>query len=378
MKKTIKGRNTADGNSIDIEVEDGLIQSIKPSAHEEELWLSPGLIDLQVNGYGGCDLNAETLTSDTVVLLAHKLSLLGTTTFLPTLITASEQKLLSAVEAIAQARRSSSLARHMIPCIHLEGPHISADDGYRGAHPRNDIRKPDIAEFHRWQNACDGLVGMVTMSPHFDNSVDYIRTLVTHGVLVAIGHTSATHVQIVAAVEAGARLSTHLGNGIALEVLRHPNAIWTQLGDDRLIATLIADSHHLPAETLKVMLRAKGSANCILVSDSVALAGMPPGGYTTAVGGCVLLSSDGRLTLEGSQLLAGAACPLRDTVLKAMRMCELPIAEAFKLATENPGKLLGRGQLRVGADADLIQFAIHPDSTILDLRMVMVQGQEQH
>ena len=377
MTKTIKGRNTATGTSIDVEVEDGLIRMIRPSAQEQELWLSPGLIDLQVNGYGGCDLNAETLTSDTVSLLAHKLSLAGTTTFLPTLITASEQRLISGLAAIAQARASSALARHMIPCVHIEGPHISADDGSRGAHRLDAIRPPDLTEFHRWQNACDGLVGLVTMSPHSDNSVDYIRALASQGVHVAIGHTSATHSQIMAAIEAGASLSTHLGNGIALQLPRHPNAIWTQLADDRLAATLIADGHHVPAETLKVMVRAKGPANCILVSDSVALAGMPPGKYTTAVGGRVVLSPHGLLTLRGSQLLAGAVYPLRDTVLKAMRMCELPMADAFRMATQNPGRIFGRGELREGADADLIQFAIKPGSTTLDLRMVMVQGQEQ-
>ena len=375
--RIISGRNPGDGQSIDIEVEDGSIRSIKRSAREHELWLSPGLIDLQVNGYGGYDLNAETLTAKTVIMLAHKLSALGTTTFLPTLITATQERLISALGAIAQARASSNLARHMIPCVHLEGPHISPDDGFRGAHSLSDIRKPDIAEFHRWQTACDGRVGMVTLSPHFDNSVDYIRTLVSHGVHVAIGHTSATHLQLVAAIEAGAKLSTHLGNGIASTLPRHPNAIWTQLADERLTATLIADGHHLPAETLKVIVRAKGTANCILVSDSVALAGMPPGEYTTAVGGRVILSPVGSLTLKNSLLLAGAVYPLRDTVLKAMRMCEISMADTFRMVTENPGRLVGRGQLRAGADADLIQFAIHSDSTTLDLRMVMVQGQQR-
>jgi N-acetylglucosamine-6-phosphate deacetylase len=375
--RIISGRHLDDGRSIDIEVNDGLIRSIKPSKREQELWLSPGLIDLQVNGYGGHDLNADMLTSDTIVTLAEELCSVGTTTFLPTLITASEQKLISALQAIAQARRSSHLARHMIPCVHLEGPHISAEDGFRGAHPVNDIRELDIAEFHRWQDACDGLVGMVTMSPHFHNSPHYISALVSHGVLVAIGHTSATHSQIMAAIQAGATLSTHLGNGIAAALPRHPNAIWTQLADDRLTATLIADGHHLPAETLKVMVRAKGAGNCILVSDSVSLAGMAPGEYTTAVGGRVILSSNGRLTLKGSELLAGATNPLRDTVLKAMRTCELPMADAFRMVTENPGRFIGRGKLCVGAHADLIQFAIRPDSTTLDLRMVMVQGREQ-
>jgi N-acetylglucosamine-6-phosphate deacetylase len=375
--QTITGRNVADGISIDVAIEDGLIQSIQPSAHPSELWLSAGLIDLQVNGYGGDDLNTDPLTADTVIQLAKKLAAVGTTTFLPTLITASEKSLLAALRAIAEARGKSSLARHMIPFVHLEGPHISPEDGFRGAHPIEHVRPPNVDEFDRWQHASGGIIGMVTMSPHSEHSVDYMKTLVSRGVLVALGHTSATRAQIEAAVAAGASLSTHLGNGIAQQLPRHPNALWTQLGDDRLTATLIADGHHLPTETLKVMVRAKGVSRCILVSDTVALAGMRAGEYTTPVGGNVTLSAHGRLTLSGSQLLAGAALPLRDTVLKVMQMCELNLADAFRMATENPGRFMGRGRLQVGAHADLIQFAIYPRSTSLDLHKVLLRGENQ-
>ena len=379
MKRQVfSGRNVSDGECIDVEVVDGVIQSIKLSTRPTDLWLASGLIDLQVNGYGGYDLNAEGLTTDTVKSLALALSSIGTTTFLPTLITASEQRICAALRTIAEARRNNLYTRHCIPFVHLEGPHISAKDGFRGAHPAEHIRPPDLAEFHRWQKACDGLVGMVTLSPHFAISADYIRALVSQGVRVAIGHTSATHAQIEDAVEAGATLSTHLGNGIAQALPRHPNALWTQLAADRLNATFIADGHHLPAEALKVMVRTKSPANSILVSDTVALAGMPSGEYTTPVGGWVTLSADGRLSLAGSLLLAGAALPLRDTVLKAMQMCELSLADAFRMVTANPGRFIGgRGVLRVGAHADLIQFAMQPESTSLEIQAVVVQGQTQ-
>src|SRR5260370_33365631 len=112
---------------------------------------------------------------------------------------------------------------------------------------------------------------MVTRSPHFPESVDYICAPVERGIHVSLGHTHASHQQIEVAVRAGARLSTHLGNGISLRVDRHPNPLWCQLAEDRLTASFIADGHHLPAETLRSMVRAKGLDRCRLGSDLVAL-----------------------------------------------------------------------------------------------------------
>jgi N-acetylglucosamine-6-phosphate deacetylase len=198
---------------------------------------------------------------------------------------------------------------------------------------------------------------MVTLSPHFNDSADYIAALVHRGVHVAIGHTHASPEQIAYAVDAGARLSTHLGNGVAQEIPRHRNPIWRQLADDRLTATFIADGHHLPLDALKVMLRAKGRERSILVSDSVALAGMPAGMYTTAVGGKVELRADGRLCMAGSDLLAGSTTSLAQCIGILVRMINIPLSDALIMATENPGRYVGsRGRLAVGARADLVRF----------------------
>lgn len=171
------------------------------------------------------------------------------------------------------------------------------------------IRPPDLAEVARWQQAPGGLVGMVTLSPHFEGSVKYISRLTVQGVHLSIGHSHASADEIRKAVDAGARLSTRLGNGIAGTIPRHPNPIWTQLSEDRLTATMISDGHHLPADTLKAMVRAKGIGRSILVSDAVALAGLRPGTYDAPIGGKVELRSDGRLGLLGTERLAGAVLP---------------------------------------------------------------------
>ena len=372
----LTGRSPEDGRPIKLTVKDGCVQSIESNQHDDQAWLAPGLVDLQVNGYGGDDLNGDVLHPDVVVSLTNKMVAMGVTTYLPTIITASEQKIVAALCAIAEARRSSTLVKQLVPSVHVEGPHISAEDGYRGAHPREHVRAPSLTEFDRWQSACGCLVGMVTMSPHYANSAEYVAGLVARGVHVAIGHTAASPEQIRSVVDAGARLSTHLGNGIARQLPRHPNALWTQMAEERLTATLIADGHHLPAETLKVIVRAKGVPRSILVSDTVALADMPPGAYETPVGGHVELHADGRLILAGTSFLAGATLPLKDMIPRAVTMCGISLADALRMTTKNPGRFAGgRGSLRIGEPTDLIRFTMNDDQT-LQLKTVMVQGKE--
>lgn len=355
--QSIQGRDPLTGECIEVRVEDGVIQSIVPGTSEEDLWLSPGFIDLQVNGYAGCDLNAEPITPDVVSTLMQRLFAVGVTTFVPTLITTSEERIIAALRAIGEARNRSPLVKHVIPFVHVEGPHIAPADGPRGAHPTEHIRPPDRAEFERWQAASDRLVGMVTLSPHWDSALPYIAHLASRGCVMAIGHTDAEPSRIHAAAEAGAVISTHLGNGVAGELPRHPNLLWAQLADDRLTASFIADGHHLPADTLTAMLRSKGAERCILVSDSVALAGMSPGRYEMPVGGTVEMTADGRISIPGTQTLAGAALPLKAGIANVARLPGFSLREGILMATKNPGRFAGgRGLLRVGAAADLVQF----------------------
>jgi N-acetylglucosamine-6-phosphate deacetylase len=361
---SISGRDPHTGRTIEVEIRDGIIAAIADVPLAEPLWLSPGLVDLQINGYQGFDLNSDNLTSDTVIDLSRSVLATGVTTFLPTIITASEEKIVACLRAIAAARQLNPALRHMIPGVHVEGPHLSPEDGPRGAHSREHIRQPSMAEFDRWQRASGGLVKLVTLSPHFEEAPNYIATLHARGVLVSIGHTQASPEQIHAAVDAGATLSTHLGNGIADPLPRHPNLLWAQLAEDRLTAMFIADGHHLPNDTLKVMLRAKGLDRAILVSDVVALGGMPPGLYETPVGGLVELTTDGRLSLPGTRLLAGSVVPLKDAVAH-LATTDLSLSESLRLATQNPARFLGRtSKLQVGAPGDLIRFAWKPAAGI--------------
>ena len=375
--RALSGRDPATGRLLTVTIADGRVAAIEPGAAGEPCWLTPGLVDLQVNGYGGHDLNAPGLTAETVGRLARALRAAGTTSFVPTIITASEARIVAALRAVAEARAADPWLARAIPFVHVEGPHISPQDGPRGAHAADQVRPPDVAEFVRWQAACGGLVGMVTLSPHFPGAPAYIAALAASGVQVAIGHTHASPEQIAAAVDAGAVLSTHLGNGAAAMLARHPNLIWAQLAEDRLGASFIADGHHLPAETLKSMLRAKGVARSVLISDAAALAGMPPGIYDAEIGGMVELREDGRLSMAGTPFLAGAARPIACGVAFVASFCGLTLADAVRMATENPGRFAGgRGRLRVGAPADLVRFRWQPGERDLRIETVLVAGEE--
>ncbi|WP_216207159.1 N-acetylglucosamine-6-phosphate deacetylase [Amycolatopsis aidingensis] len=319
--------------------------------------LAPGLVDLQVNGYGGLDVNAESITADTVIQLSHLLASYGVTTWLPTVVTAAEERIAEALRCVTRARAADPIVARAIPSVHVEGPFISDQPGARGVHDASLVRPLDVDEVSRWLRA--GPVGVVTISPHGEHAAEQVRQLTRLGVVVAIGHTHASPDEVSAAVSAGATLSTHLGNGIPTTLPRHPNVIWRQLADDRLSAGLIADGHHLPFDTLEVMLRAKGVDRAFLVSDATEIGGRPPGRYRTAVGSVVELGQDQRLSEVGSDLLAGAAAGLLDGVRNLVRGTSFALHDALVLATRNPARLApgvrpGVGEFQVGGPADLV------------------------
>jgi N-acetylglucosamine-6-phosphate deacetylase len=367
----LTGRDPVGGRTLRVTVEDGRIAEVRATDEPSELWLAPGLVDLQVNGFAGHDVNATDVDAETVSALVRSLHRAGVTTVVPTIVSAPEERVVAALSAIAEARAADPLAAHAIPYAHVEGPFLSEEDGPRGAHDRRHVRPADIAELRRWGD----LAGMVTVSPHDDAAIDLIAQATRMGVRCSIGHTHATPEQVTRAADAGAVLSTHLGNATYAMLPRHPNHLWAQLADDRLHAGFIADGHHLDAGTFRAMLRAKGVERAHLVSDATSLAGMPPGRYHSTIGGPVELSETGRLSHAGTPFLAGASRSLADGVATAISMADLTLSTALRLATANPGRFAGgRGVLRTGATADLITFAWRPGDRTLDVRTVIAAG----
>lgn len=337
----LRGRRYDTAQCVEVAIHDGRIASVTALADTAELpWLAPGFIDLQVNGYRGIGFNDPELTAEKVAEVSLLMDQFGVTRYLPTLTTDSLELLAGSLATIAQAIHKLPQVGLRVPGIHLEGPFISPEDGPRGAHPKQHVRPPDWDAFQRLQESAGGHILLTTLSAEYDESPPFIAKAVASGVVVSIGHTKATTDQIRAAVDAGATLSTHLGNGSHPLIRRHPNYIWDQLAEDRLTASLIVDGHHLPPAVVKAMVRAKSPERCILVSDKTNLGGLPPGIYSTPLGDIELLP-DGKPVLAGQRdILAGAALPITANIAKVMDFAGVDLRTAIDMATRNPARLM--------------------------------------
>ena len=361
----VLARDVATGHPVRLGITEGHAAALERVTDDPgDVWVSPGWLDIQVNGFGGHDPNdpeaGAAATAGTVAALWRH----GVTGTLITICTQSEEAIIAAVRAVADACDADPLVAASVPGIHVEGPHIATEDGPRGAHPLRHVRPPDLAEFERWQAAARGRITMVTLSPEYPGAVDYIRALVRQGVVVAIGHTAADADRIGAAVDAGATCSTHLGNGAHALIRRHPNYIWDQLAEDRLSAGLIFDGPHLPPAVMRSMVRAKGVERSYLVSDAVSVAGQGPGRYRLFDDIEVDLRPEGRLELAGTPLLAGAITALPICLRNAVRYTDVGIADAVRMVTLNPsrvlrlGEMAGHERLTAGMAANLTLFRL--------------------
>ena len=381
----LEGRSTDDGGPVRVTIEDGRIAAIEHRGDTSTGdWIAPGWIDLQVNGFEGHDPNAVDATPHETIEMVRALWHHGVTRVCPTVITNAPEHMVAALRAIDEACMADPLVAASVVGIHVEGPHIAREDGPRGAHPLAHVRPPDVAEYRRWQEAAGGRIRIITLSPEYPQAVEYIEAIVADGVIASIGHTAASTEQIRAAVDAGARWSTHLGNGAHAMLRRHPNYIWDQLAEDRLAAGLIFDGHHLPPAVMQTMIRAKGLERSVLVSDALHVAGLEPGEYALPDGASVTLRASGRLELTGTPFLAGCATGLPTCVSNAVRHAGLSVPEAVRTVTTNPSVLLGLGQmgghesLRIGARANLTVFRQDPDDLLISIVRTFVEGNLVH
>ena len=294
----------------------------------------PGLFDLQVNGFAGVDFNGPDLTEDRAAEAFERMRATGVTRCLPTLVTSSFERF------AACARVLGRMSADAIAGIHMEGPYLSAEDGPRGAHPREHVTAASVADFERRQAAANGRIVLVTLAPEVPGAIPVIEHLVASGVRVGIGHSAATPAQLHDAIAAGATLATHLGNGCAQMLPRHPNVIWELLAADAVCASLIVDGHHLPSATVKAMLRAKTPPRTFLVTDATAAAGSPPGRYTIGTIECEL-DGHGRVSLPGTPYLAGSALTLARAIANTVGFAGLPLEDVIPMASTLPASYLG-------------------------------------
>jgi len=371
----IVAREVRSGKWIAIQSRHGLISQVRPAdgpaaVTSDDQWVAPAFWDIQVNGRAGHSFSSANLTVDQVAAIVRGQDQLGAARCCPTLITAPADQLLHGAATIAGACENLPDVRERIVGIHLEGPFISDLEGYRGAHPAAAIRDPDWDLFVKLNRASGERIVLVTLAPERAGAIEFTRRLASLGIVVALGHTAADASTIRAAVAAGATLSTHLGNGIASILPRHPNPIWEQAAIDELSASFIGDGHHLDCATLRVLARSKGPARTILISDASPLAGLPPGVY-----GEWAVDPTGKIVVSNTPYLAGSSQPLERGVQNVLRATCWPLQNVLACVTSNPARLFGHPEPRLerGQQANFILFR-RPEPSGFVLERTCVNG----
>ena len=294
--------------------------------------------DLQVNGYRGVNFSDSGLTLGDFARAAGELIEAGSG-FLPTIVTCPLPVYRRNLPLIGSMIDNNAFG-DAVPGIHLEGPFISREPGAVGAHPAEYVRDPDIALFDEFYELSKGTVRMLTVAPEAPGAEELIAHAAALGVTVGLGHTLALEDELAAAVRAGARIFTHLGNGLPAMIPRHPNTIWAALAQDGLAVTIITDGHHLPVSFIKTVLRAKGPDAVAVVSDATHLSGMPPGRYE-GFDGEVILEESGRLHSPAKGCLAGSSAIMADCARFLLREGLAGEDQIERLCRKNPLAFVG-------------------------------------
>ncbi len=365
---TISGILYSDGAAVSIESQNGKISNInrlETANSDPQYFIAPGLIDIQINGYLGVDFSGPDLTVKGVKDATKALWKAGVTTYLPTVITSDIDRLKKNFAILAEARKDPEISKS-IPGFHLEGPYISPIAGFRGAHLEKYIKPPSWEEFSAIQKAAEGGIKLITVAPEIEGAIPFIKKCVESGMVVSLGHHNGSAEQIKAAVDAGAKMATHLGNGCANEINRHHNPLWPQLADERITPSIIADGFHLTREEVRSFYKVKGPDNTILVSDALDLAGLQPGIYER--GGRKLELTPNVVKFPDQNVLAGAASPISLCVGVVMDYTQCSLGDAIQMASTNPAKMMSLndlGFLTQGKRADFVLFTMENNKMII-------------
>jgi N-acetylglucosamine-6-phosphate deacetylase len=321
-------------------------------------FISPGFVDIQVNGFAGVDFSSPDLDAEQAISVLPAIWSTGTTTFCPTLITNSLSALARNFAVLERAARTNSDFAHAVPCYHLEGPYISPLQSH-GAHDPQWMRSPDWDEFLKLQRAAGGRIGIVTLAPELPGAEEFIRKAQSAGVIVAIGAT----------------LNTHLGNGCPEYLHRHRAPLWAQLATESLHASIICDGFHLPPDVVKVIVAVKGIDKCMLITDAVHVAQLRPGRYAL-VGTEIELLPSGQVVRADRVSMAGSALTMNRGLAVFIKFSQGTLASAIQAATANPAHLLQRGtvcsQVAAGQPANLVLFRDEPET--LEVERVISRG----
>ena len=368
MSTRYRGTNL-EGNSIEVEVDGERIVAVQKIATDEALPLiAPPLVDLQHNGAKHLAFNRVHESPQTLETVARHALRHGVGRLLATITTQAYEDSLASLKAIDRQLSADSFLARCYPGIFFEGNYMSAEYGWRGVHPEQFMRDPTWAQWEELHEASGRRIVKFNIDPSRSGALETIGAAAAEGILVSMGHCGPDPDTIKAAVEAGATLVTHLGNGAPPEIHRHRNPFWTWLADDRIRVGLIPDGYHLPGDFLRTALKLKGDG-AYLVSDSASTAGLEPGVY-----GGSEIQEGGFTHMKGNQeQLAGAWHQLDRGV---ERLCELgwTLSAAWRQASVVPAAIIGLELPRIEAGA-LAEFVLARwDGKALELQQVVAAG----
>ena len=346
----------------------GPSRELPATVHEADV-VSPGFIDLQVNGGFGVEVGES---AQAILRLADRLPATGVTAFLPTLVSSAPEVYPRACEAFLGSRGAPGAQ----PLgLHLEGPFISPNR--LGAHRAGAVKNAPLDVFDPFLGA--DVLRLVTLAPEVEGGLDRIRALRAHHVVVSLGHTDASYEQLLQGVDAGATMATHIYSAMSGFHHRAPGAVGAALLDDRLVAGLIADGIHCHPASIRLVIRAKRPDGVALVTDAMAGAGMPPGVYSLDGRDVVVDATAARLR-DGT--LAGSVLALDQAVRNVVDWTGSGPAEACRMASEVPARLLGlrsKGRIAAGCDADLVLLdgSLHVQATFREGRLVYARDPDR-
>ena len=367
----ICGRDVATSQPLRVKWSDGLITEATPAPDAPaDTWLAPTLLDLQINGYGGVDFQRDDhLTEPLLLSAARQLRRDGCGRFFFTLITDEWPKLMARVQRARAIREANPELRAALAGWHIEGPFLSPEVGFKGAHNAAVMRDATEADLRELRAVTGRDPVLLTLAPERGGSLEAIRCAASLGLVVSLGHTNASADTIRAAVAAGARGFTHLGNGIPQQLDRHDNILWRVFDTPGLMPSLIPDTHHVSPILFRHMHRALPPERIYYTTDAMSAAGAPPGRYT--IGTIELeVGADQIVRQPGKPNFAGSALRPIDGITRAAAMLGKSWREVWPHFSQHPAQLMGlRNEIAVGQPADFCVVATGADGRVRSARL---------
>ena len=375
----ICGRHYATGDLVRVAWENGKFSAIEKAEsrqsggadadrHAGDVWIAPGLFDVQVNGYGGIDFQKDGLTTGDLVSAARQLRNAGCTRFLLTLITDEWSRLVERLKHLRELREQSAELQSSIAGWHIEGPFLSTEPGFHGAHDPSLMCDPTPERVRelRWITGDDPL--LLTLSPERPGAIEAIELAVSRGIKISLGHTNASWEVLQQAIRAGATSFTHLANGCPRELDRHDNILWRVFETPDLMVGLIPDGIHVSPALFRIVERNLTWNWIYYVSDAMSAAGMPPGLY--GLGKLELeVGQDQVVRQPGKPLFAGSALRPIDGIFRAAKMLDCSWQEVWDRFSKTPAKMMGlKSQMTVGERADFCMLKVRGENELLELR----------